>query len=494
MRTTVLKMNSICKSFPGVQALDNVNFELYKGEVHALMGENGAGKSTLMKILNGMHKADSGSIELNEKEIAPQSSHDSLKLGISMIHQELSPIPDMTVAENIFLGHLPGKYFVNKKKLNEQTETLFKNLSLPVIAPHVRMKTLSIAQIQMVEIVKAISYKSQIIVMDEPTSAIADAEVEMLFDIIRRLTAAGISVIYISHKMDEIFRIADRISVMRDGKMIGTETSAQLDSTRLINMMVGRDICHLFKRKAENIGPVKMSVQDLCSENCFENISFDLHQGEILGITGLIGSKRTELVEAIFGLRPISAGKICIDGKEVRIKKPCDAIKNRIALVTEDRKRQGLFLDKSLIFNTSIANLINMFFGPFINKKTEKKETEAVLKKLCVKASGFAIPVSSLSGGNQQKVVLAKWLATVPEVLILDEPTRGIDVNAKQEIYMLIDELANAGKAVIVISSEMPEILALSDRILVMNSGKVRGILSGDRINKEEILAHALMF
>ena len=285
MRTTVLKMNNICKSFPGVQALDNVNFELYKGEVHALMGENGAGKSTLMKILNGMHKADSGSIELNEKEIVPQTSHDSLKLGISMIHQELSPIPDMTVAENIFLGHLPGKYFVHKKKLNEQTEALFKSLSLPVIAPHVRMKTLSIAQIQMVEIVKAISYKSQIIIMDEPTSAIADAEVEMLFDIIRRLTAAGISVIYISHKMDEIFRIADRISVMRDGKMIGTETSAQLDSTRLINMMVGRDICHLFKRKAENIGPVKMSVQDLCSENCFENISFDLHQGEILGIT-----------------------------------------------------------------------------------------------------------------------------------------------------------------------------------------------------------------
>ena len=483
MQTTVLKMNSICKSFPGVQALDDVTFELYKGEVHALMGENGAGKSTLMKILNGIHKADSGTIELNGKEFAPQTSHDSLKLGISM-----------TVAENIFLGHLPGKYFVNKKKLNEQTEALFKSLSLPIIAPHLHMNTLSIAQIQMVEIVKAISYKSQIIVMDEPTSAIADAEVEMLFGIIRRLTAAGISVIYISHKMDEIFRIADRISVMRDGKMIGTEDSCRLDSVRLINMMVGRDICHLFKRKAENIGPVKMSVQGLCSENCFEDISFDLHQGEILGITGLIGSKRTELVEAIFGLRPISAGKIYIDGNEVRIKKPADAIKNRIALVTEDRKRQGLFLDKSLTFNTSIANLINMFFGPFINKRTEKKETEAVLKKLSVKTSGFAIPVSSLSGGNQQKVVLAKWLSTVPEVLILDEPTRGIDVKAKQEIYMLINDLANAGKAVIVISSEMPEILALSDRILVMNSGKVRGILAGDRMKKEEILAHALMF
>ncbi len=494
MQTTVLKMNSICKSFPGVLALDNVNFELYKGEVHALMGENGAGKSTLMKILNGMHKADSGSIELNGKEIAPQSSHDSLKLGISMIHQELSPIPDMTVAENIFLGHLPGKYFVNKKKLNEQTETLFKNLSLPVIAPQLRMNTLSIAQIQMVEIVKAISYKSQIIVMDEPTSAIADAEVEMLFSIIRRLTAAGISVIYISHKMDEIFRIADRISVMRDGKMIGTEDSCRLDSARLINMMVGRDVSSLFKRKAENIGDVKLSVQGLCSESCLENISFDLHTGEILGITGLIGSKRTELAEAIFGLRAVDSGKIVIDGKEVKIKKPCDAIKNRIALVTEDRKRQGLFLDKSLTFNASLVNLVNMLFGPFINRKLEKKETEAVLKKLCVKASGFTIPVSSLSGGNQQKVVLAKWLSTVPEILILDEPTRGIDVKAKQEIYMLINDLANAGKAVIVISSEMPEILALSDRVIVMNSGQIRGILSGDRINKEEILAHALMF
>lgn len=494
MQTTVLKMTQISKSFPGVQALDKVDFELYKGEVHALMGENGAGKSTLMKVLNGIHRADSGSIEINGKTVNPQNAHDALKLGISMIHQELSPIPDMTVAENIFLGHLPGKYFVNKKKLNEQTEALFKSLSLPVIAPHLRMNTLSIAQIQMVEIVKAISYKSQIIVMDEPTSAIADAEVEMLFAIIGRLTAAGISVIYISHKMDEIFRIADRISVMRDGKMIGTEDSSRLDSTRLINMMVGRDVCHLFKRKAESIGAVKMSVQDLCSENCFENISFELHQGEILGITGLIGSKRTELVEAIFGLRPISAGKIYIDGNEVQIKKPRDAIKKRIALVTEDRKRQGLFLDKSLTFNTSIANLINMFFGPFINRKIEKKETEAVLKKLYVKASRFTIPVSSLSGGNQQKVVLAKWLSTVPEILILDEPTRGIDVKAKQEIYMLIDSLANAGKAVIVISSEMPEILALSDRILVMNSGKVRGILSGDNINKEEILAHALMF
>lgn len=494
MHTAVLKMNRISKAFPGVQALEAVDFELYKGEVHALMGENGAGKSTLMKILNGIHKADSGSIEINGKTVQPQNSHAALKLGVSMIHQELSPIPDMTVAENIFLGHLPGKIFVHKKKLNEQTKALFEKLSLPVIPPHLRMNTLSIAQIQMVEIVKAISYNSQIIVMDEPTSAIADAEVEMLFDIIKRLTANGISIIYISHKMDEIFRISDRISVMRDGKMIGTEISTQLDSSRLIGMMVGRDVCHLFKRNAKQIGDVKMSVQGLCSENCFEDVSFELHKGEILGITGLIGSKRTELVESIFGLRPVTAGKICIDGNEVRIKKPGDAIKKRIALVTEDRKRQGLFLDKSLTFNTSIANLINMFFGPFINKKIEKKECEAVLKKLSVKASGFTIPVSSLSGGNQQKVVLAKWLSTVPEILILDEPTRGIDVKAKQEIYVLIDSLANAGKAVIVISSEMPEILALSDRILVMNSGKVRGILEGDNINKEEILAHALMF
>ena len=494
MQTTVLKMTQISKSFPGVQALDKVDFELYKGEVHALMGENGAGKSTLMKVLNGIHKADSGSIEINGKTVNPQNAHDALKLGISMIHQELSAIPDMTVAENIFLGHLPGKIFVNKRKLNEQTKTLFGKLSLPVIPPHLHMNSLSIAQIQMVEIVKAISYDSQIIVMDEPTSAIADTEVELLFDIIRRLTANGISVIYISHKMDEIFRIANRISVMRDGKMIGTEISTQLDSTRLINMMVGRDVCHLFKRKAQSPGPVKLSVQGLCSENCFNDVSFDLHEGEILGITGLIGSKRTELVEAIFGLRPVTAGKICINGNEIQIKRPSDAIKKRIALVTEDRKRQGLFLDKSLTFNTSIANLINMFFGPFINKNIEKKETETVLKKLCVKASSFTIPVSSLSGGNQQKVVLAKWLSTVPEILILDEPTRGIDVKAKQEIYMLIDSLANAGKAVIVISSEMPEILALSDRILVMNSGKVRGILSGDNINKEDILAHALMF
>ena len=424
MQKSILKMSRICKTFPGVQALQGVDFELYKGEVHALMGENGAGKSTLMKILNGMYTADSGSIELEGKPVCPRCSHDAIQLGISMIHQELSPIPAMTVAENIFLGHLPGRCFVNKRKLNEQTEALFKSFDLPVIPANVTMNTLSIAQIQLVEIVKAIAYKSRIIVMDEPTSAIADTEVELLFNIIRRLTASGVSIVYISHKMDEIFRISDRISVMRDGTMIGTDEASQTDQTRLINMMVGRDVSALFQRRGESFGDVKISVHNLCSPGCFENVSFDVRSGEILGITGLIGSKRTEVVEALFGLRPISSGKILIDGKEVCIKKPQDAIKK----------------------------------------------------------------------GNQQKVVLAKWLSTNPEILILDEPTRGIDVKAKQEIYMLIDAIAKQGKAVIVISSEMPEIMAISDRIIVMNSGRVRGVLLKDEINKEQIMRCALAF
>ena len=494
MQKSILKMSRICKTFPGVQALQGVDFELYKGEVHALMGENGAGKSTLMKILNGMYTADSGSIELEGKTVCPRCSPDPIHLAIPILHQELPPLPAMTVAENIFLGHLPGRCFVNKRKLNEQTEALFKSFDLPVIPANVTMNTLSIAQIQLVEIVKAVAYKSRIIVMDEPTSAIADTEVELLFNIIRRLTASGVSIVYISHKMDEIFRISGRISVMRDGTMIGTDEASQTDQTRLINMMVGRDVSALFQRRGESFGDVKISVHNLCSPGCFENVSFDVRSGEILGITGLIGSKRTEVVEALFGLRPISSGKILIDGKEVCIKKPQDAIKKGMALVTEDRKQQGLFLDKSLIFNTSLVNLTKMVFGPFIKKKTEKNISAAILKKLSVKTPSFTVPVSSLSGGNQQKVVLAKWLSTNPEILILDEPTRGIDVKAKQEIYMLIDAIAKQGKAVIVISSEMPEIMAISDRIIVMNSGRVRGVLLKDEINKEQIMRCALAF
>ena len=281
---------------------------------------------------------------------------------------------------------------------------------------------------------------------------------------------------------------------MRDGTMIGTDEASQTDQTRLINMMVGRDVSALFQRRGESFGDVKISVHNLCSPGCFENVSFDVRSGEILGITGLIGSKRTEVVEALFGLRPISSGKILIDGKEVCIKKPQDAIKKGMALVTEDRKQQGLFLDKSLIFNTSLVNLTKMVFGPFIKKKTEKNSSAAILKKLSVKTPSFTVPVSSLSGGNQQKVVLAKWLSTNPEILILDEPTRGIDVKAKQEIYMLIDAIAKQGKAVIVISSEMPEIMAISDRIIVMNSGRVRGVLLKDEINKEQIMRCALAF
>ncbi len=491
-RENILVIENVSKAFPGVQALDNVQLKVGKGTVHALMGENGAGKSTLMKVLLGIYRPDSGTITFKGEKLEVQNIHQALQSGISMIHQELTNVPYMTVAENVYLGREPlyKSGLVKMKEMENNTRELLERLEIK-INPRAKMKDLSIANMQMVEIAKAISFNADLIIMDEPTSAITDKEVEHLFKIIRGLKATGVSIIYITHKMDEVFKIADDVTVFRDGKFVGTEASANMTKDKLIEMMVGRELKNVFFKQPAEIGDVILSVKGLSREGEFENVSFDLRKGEILGISGLMGAGRTEVMECLFGITKATSGEIYINGKQVKIKSPRDSIKHKMALLTEDRKLTGCFLVLPVRDNMVMASINDYAKGFLLDKRGINRTCENEKGKLDIKTPSMDQRIKFLSGGNQQKVLISRWLLTHPDILILDEPTRGIDVGAKAEIHKLMSGLAAQGKAIIMISSELPEIMGMSDRILVMSEGKQIGILDREEATQEKIMKYA---
>ncbi|GAA4839470.1 galactose/methyl galactoside ABC transporter ATP-binding protein MglA [Paenibacillus vulneris] len=497
----LLEMNGISKEFPGVKALDNVTLKVRPGTVHALMGENGAGKSTLMKCLFGIYKPDGGEIYLNGNKVELNSSKNALDHGVSMIHQELHPIPQRNVMENIWLGRFPVKglgpfQLVDHKKMYKDTQQLFKDLEMD-INPAALAGSMSVSKLQSLEIAKAVSYQSKVIIMDEPTSSLTGNEVEALFKIIDQLKSRGVAIIYISHKMEEILRISDEVTIMRDGKLIGTWPAGELTTDRIITRMVGRDLSQRFPERTNVPGDVLLKVEGLTSPvaKSFSNVSFELRKGEVLGLGGLVGAQRTELIEALFGLRAVSSGTITLRGKPVKFKSPLDAKKHKIALLTEERRVTGIFPVLSIQENTAIANL-DRYLNPFhlLNERRIKEEVGKSVEQLRVKTPSIKTLIKNLSGGNQQKVLLARWLLTEPDILLLDEPTRGIDVGAKFEIYSIIADLAKQGKSIIMISSEMPELLGMSDRIMVMCEGRLSGIVEGKDATEEEIMRLATKY
>ncbi|WP_026187186.1 sugar ABC transporter ATP-binding protein [Ensifer sp. BR816] len=483
----LLTAEGVRKEFPGVVALDDVEFKLKRGTVHALMGENGAGKSTLMKILAGIYHPDQGEVKLRGVDIQLKSPLDALENGIAMIHQELNLMPFMTVAENIWIRREPKNRFgfVDHGEMRRMTAKLFERLKID-IDPEIEVRHLSVASRQMVEIAKAVSYESDVLIMDEPTSALTEREVAHLFEIIRDLRSQGIGIVYITHKMNELFEIADEFSVFRDGKYIGTHASSQVTRDDIIRMMVGREITQMFPKEEVPIGDVVLSVKNLTLNGVFHDVSFDVRAGEILGVAGLVGSGRSNVAETLFGVTPASSGTISIDGKELVIDNPNTAIKNRMAFLTEDRKDTGCLLILDILENMQIAVLQDKFVKRgFVSEKEVTAACEEMSRKLRVKTPNLSERIENLSGGNQQKVLIGRWLLTNPHILILDEPTRGIDVGAKAEIHRLVTELARNGVAVIMISSEMPEVLGMSDRIMVMHEGRVTGFL--DRAEATQI-------
>ena len=487
----VLEMENITKEFPGVKALDNVQLKLKPGTVHALMGENGAGKSTLMKCLFGIYEKDNGKILLDGVEVNFKSTKEALENGVSMVHQELNQVLQRNVLDNIWLGRYPMKgFFVDEKKMYNDTINIFKDLDIKV-DPKKKVADLPIAERQMIEIAKAVSYKSKVIVMDEPTSSLTEKEVEHLFRIIKKLKESGVGIIYICHKMEEIKMISDEITILRDGKWISTNDVSKISTEQIISMMVGRDLTERFPKKDNTVKEMILEVKNLTALNqpSIQDVSFELYKGEILGIAGLVGSKRTEIVETIFGIRPKEKGEIILNGKTVKNKNPEDAIKNGFALVTEERRSTGIFSMLDIAFNSVISNL-DRYKNKFrlLKNKDMEKDTKWIVDSMRVKTPSYTTKIGSLSGGNQQKVIIGRWLLTEPEVLMLDEPTRGIDVLAKFEIYQLMIDLAKKDKGIIMISSEMPELLGVTDRILVMSNGRVAGIVKTSETNQEEIM------
>jgi len=484
----ILQMKAITKTFPGVKALDNVNFNLHQGEVHALLGENGAGKSTLMKVLNGIYQKNSGSIYLEGNQVEFKNPKEAQEAGLAIIHQELELIPYLTVAENIFLGREPKKGFlVDFKRLNEKAEEIMNRLGVN-IDPQSKINELNIGNQQMVEIAKALSQDANILVMDEPTSSLTPKEIEILFDLIERLTAEGISIIYISHRMEEIFQICDRVTVLRDGEYVGEVEIDETDEDELIKMMVGRKIEDRFPEIINNRSDKILEVKGLTVPDKVIDLSFAAYKGEVLGIAGLMGSGRTELAKSLYGLFNIEEGEIYFKGNRVNITSPKQAIEMGIYYLSEDRKGEGLVLDLSVQENISLSVLHELLQAGFINENQEAKLADEYIDKLSIKTPHAKQLVKNLSGGNQQKVVISKLLTTEPEVVILDEPTRGIDVGAKAEIYDLINWLVEEGVAVILISSELPEILNLSHRVLVMNDRRIAGELDRKETNQEKIM------
>ena len=474
----LLEMAGIDKQFPGVKALDNAQLTLRAGTVHALMGENGAGKSTLMKCLFGIYKKDAGVIRMDGKEINFSGPRNALDHGVAMVHQELNQVLRRNVMENVWLGRLPVRFgFVDTRKMYNATRAIFEDLQIDV-DPRTRIGTLSVSRRQMVEIAKAVSYNARILVLDEPTSSLTENEVEHLFRIMKQLTAKGVGIIYISHKMDEILRIADDVTIMRDGQWVATRPAKELDTTEIIRLMVNRDMSHRFPPKINQPGDVLMEVKNLSGkyEPTFHDVSFTLRAGEVLGVSGLVGSRRTELVNAIFGYYTKEGGEILLRGKPVSNRKPIESSRNGFALLTEERRATGIFPEMTITFNAIIANVKR--YGKFL-QSNRRMNTDAdwVISSIRVKTPSKRTHIKSLSGGNQQKVIIGRWLLTKPDVLLLDEPTRGIDVGAKYEIYQLILNLAAEGKGIIMVSSEMPELLGICDRILVMSNGHLSGIV-----------------
>jgi len=493
--TALLKMDGISKAFPGVNALKNVNLEVGYGEIVALMGENGAGKSTLMKILTGIHQPDKGKIVYRGNEIQLNNPKAAISEGIVMIHQELSPIPEMTIAENILIGREPVYKFmnvVNSRKLRETAKELLSLMDLN-LDPDTKMKELSISEMQMVEIVKALSYDARLIIMDEPTSAISNKEVDKLFEVIFKLKQKNISIIYISHKIEEIYKITDSITILRDGEYIDSCATKTLKYDDLITKMVGRELKDIFPKENIGLQETLLEINHFNKAGEFSDINFSLRKGEILGVSGLMGAGRTELAEAIFGLTPPDSGTLILEGKEIKISNPKSAINHGIGLIPEDRKLKGLVLNRTVMENISLVYLDHFctFFG-VLKLKNEKRESKRQIQDLRIKAHSINQEVENLSGGNQQKVVLSKWLIGNARILIFDEPTRGIDINAKAEIYKIMTNFIKQGKAIIMISSELPELIGMCDRILVLHKGKISGELSRKEFNQEKILKAAM--
>lgn len=494
-RTPMLKMEGVSKSFPGVKALDNVSLMAYGGEVTALMGENGAGKSTLMKILSGVYKKDEGKIFIEGIETEVKGIKSAEEAGITIIHQELSVLNNLTVSENIFLGNEKHNKFtgrINKKLLDERSRMFLEQIGCD-IDPNRLVGTLNVGEKQMLEIAKALTKNARIIIMDEPTTALTDVETENLFKVIENLRKKGIAIIYISHRMEEIFKICHRVEVLRDGKYAGSANIKDIDNDKLISMMVGRTIEDQFPYRVVEKGDLALEVKDLSCKEGVKNASFTLRKGEILGVAGLMGSGRTELAKTIFGEYKKTSGEIKLNGSHINIGCIDDAISKGICYLSEDRKKEGCILGMPVGENMTLCNL-KKYENNFkvINKKEETKDIEYYIKKINIKTPSKDQIIKNLSGGNQQKVILAKWLMLSPEVLIIDEPTRGIDVGAKKEIYELLNELKASGKAIIMISSDLPEVLGISDRIMVMSEGRISGELSREEANQESIMKLAV--
>ncbi|NPV53149.1 MAG: sugar ABC transporter ATP-binding protein [Firmicutes bacterium] len=491
----LLDMRGISKRFQGIVALDNVDFKVRPGEIHALVGENGAGKSTLIKILSGIHRKDSGSITFRDTEVDIQGPRHAQQLGIATVHQELNLIPALSVRENVFLGRLPhhgSLGVVDWDELERNTEKLLGQLGVE-LDPKIPVRELGVAERQLVEIVKALSCGARLVIMDEPTSALSQGEVRQLFDIVKGLKAKGVTFIFVSHRLEELFQIADSITVLRDGRVIGTKKLDEVTYNQIVGMMVGRELTDLFPKVEVEIGEPVLRVEGLSRVGEFENISFEVRSGEILGIAGLMGAGRTELARSIYGIKPPTSGSIYMDGRRLKISRPTDAIKHGIYLLPEDRKNQGLVRKMTVRENTSLSVLSSLsMHGFFINRNKERANVEDAVDRLNVKTPSIEQLVENLSGGNQQKVVFAKGMLTRPRVLILDEPTRGIDVGAKREIHRLMGEFAQAGGAVIMISSELPEVLGMSDRIIVMARGRITGEFLRHEATQEGILRCAL--
>ncbi|WP_026959905.1 galactose/methyl galactoside ABC transporter ATP-binding protein MglA [Aliagarivorans taiwanensis] len=487
----LLEMTGVDKSFPGVKALDQVNLKVRPHSIHALMGENGAGKSTLLKCLFGIYSKDAGDIRFLGKPVDFQSSKQALEAGVSMVHQELNQVKQRTVMDNIWLGRYPLKgLFVDHDKMYHDTKAVFDELDID-IDPKTKVESLSVSQMQMVEIAKAFSYNAKIVIMDEPTSSLTEKEVNHLFTIIRKLKERGCGIVYISHKMDEIFAICDEITILRDGQWVNTQPLEGLDMDQIIAMMVGRELTQRFPEKTNVPKETILEVSNLTALNqpSIQDINFELRKGEVLGIAGLVGAKRTDIVEALFGIRQRSEGSIKLHGKEVANKDAHEAIRNGFALVTEERRATGIYANLDITFNSLVANVESYRErSGLLSNKRMKSDTQWVIDSMSVKTPSHGTNIGSLSGGNQQKVIIGRWLLTGPEVLMLDEPTRGIDVGAKYEIYQLILELAKKDRGVIIISSEMPELLGITDRILVMSNGKVAGIVDTKETTQNEIL------
>ena len=493
----LLQMTDICKEFPGVKALDHVSLTVKRGTVHALMGENGAGKSTLMKCLFGMYAKNSGQIFLEGKEINFKNSKEALENGVAMVHQELNQALKRNVMDNLWLGRYPkiAGVMVNEKKIYDDTKAVFKELGIDVDPKRI-MSTMPVSQRQMVEIAKAVSYNSKVIVFDEPTSSLTEQEVEHLFKIINMLRDRGCGIIYISHKMAEILRISDEVTIMRDGQYVATRPSSELTTDEIIRLMVGRELTNQFPPKTNTPVEIALEVENLTAQySLLKDVSFNVRKGEIVGLAGLDGSGRTETLENIFGIATRHSGTIRLHGKEMKNRNARESIRNGFALLTEERRATGIFGILNIRENTVISSLKkHLRMGFWLDEKSMKKDTQWSIDAMHTKTPTQETKIRSLSGGNQQKVILGRWLLTEPEVLLLDEPTRGIDVGAKYEIYQLIIDLANKGKCVIVVSSEMPELLGICDRILVMSGGRLAGEVNASETTQEEIMTHAAKY